>query len=515
MGLQNIDGVWVGPDGAQRPVRYKGGALFDAFHGITRVTERELGASKADLARAYASAVWAYRCIKLRADAAAGVPLVLKDRDGSPIYSHPLLSLLAENRLSDLLRATEAAYNIFGLAYWLKTFRGEAGGGDARQPVRWLTWLNPQTIEAEVESKQGVVGYRQSLGGETQHYAPGEVMVFRNFNPLDDLGGLSPLSVALSEVNAELNASRFVAAFFANDARPAGLLTTEQPLVETEAERVRTWWQRLFRGASNKWKTGIVGGGLRWQAITFPPQELALRDLREEDRRAICAVFGVPSALAGAWEAATYATAREQKASFYEDTIIPQLGYIAGVLNTSLVPHYPDLVAKDAALSFDIDSIEALGESATEKAERLAMLFGTGVITRNEVRSEMGLPPVVDEADGFVFDVQSDDSIGAGHDVLSTENNDPIDLLDNAPMLSQNGHKGTRVKSLTPEQIEELNRWKRFAVRRIREGRRLRPFRTTLIPVDVWVAVDDDLREADTAEDVKAIFDAVLNEHAA
>jgi hypothetical protein len=36
-----------------------------------------------EMGRAYALAVWAYRCIKLRADAVAGVPLVLLDRSGA------------------------------------------------------------------------------------------------------------------------------------------------------------------------------------------------------------------------------------------------------------------------------------------------------------------------------------------------------------------------------------------------------------------------------------------------
>lgn len=472
-----VKGLWIGPDGRGQPVAFKGGPLYEAFHGFRERPERGLSTSRLDLARAYASAVWAYRCIKLRADAVASVPLVLLDRSGEPITDHALLRLLRDvnpltMNLGDLLRATEAAYNIWGVAYWLKVRRGRAGGA-----VGQLYWLNPQTVEPVTDSRRGVTGYKQTLDGRARVFPPEDVIVFRNFNPLDDLGGLSPLSVALSEVNAELNASRFVASFFANDARPAGLLSTEQPLPEPEAERVSAWWQRLFRGAGNKWKTGIVGGGLRWQTITFPPTDLALTDLRAEDRRAICAVFGVPSALAGAWEAATYATAREQKASFYEDTIIPQLEYMAEVLNWSLLPHYPDLAARDARLAWDVDGLTALRESATDKATRLAMLYQAGVITRSEVRAELGMRLLPEEDE--------------------TGQDDPPDP------------SGEVKAGELPTLEDDLARWRRFAVRRVKAGRALRPFESACIPADLYARIEAGLEAAGTVEAVRAVFEGV------
>jgi len=405
-------GWWIEQDGWARAVqvqadgRMKSSPLFESFHGIGGRRDRDLTATPGDLARAYSCAVWAYRCIKLRADAVAGVPLMLVERDGARIEEHPLLTLLHDvnphmMNLGDLLRATEAAFNIWGVAYWLKVQAGKGGRRSAGRPVRWLVWLNPQTIEPVADPVRGIVAYRQTAGGRTRELAPEDVVVFRNFDPLDDLGGLSPLSVALSEINADLNAARFVASFFANDARPAGLLTTEQPLHEAEIERARSWWARLFQGTRNRWKTGIVGGGLKWQPITYAPTDLALKDLRAEDRRAICAVFGVPPGLAGAWESVTYATAREQKASFYEDTILPQLEYIAEVLNWSLLPHDRDLAARGARLAWDVDGIAALRETVSEKAERLARLYEAGVIRRNEVRAALGMAALPAEEDGF------------------------------------------------------------------------------------------------------------------
>lgn len=522
---QTEQGVWVHPSGRLQAVGMKGGPLFDAFHGIRREQERALNTSKGDLARAYASAVWAYRCVKLRADAVAGVPLRLLDREGAPIEDHPLLTLLRDvnpftMNLGDLLRATEAAYNIFGVAYWLKVRASGATGSFAQQNstsartnrVKWIQWLNPQTVEPVMDSERGVVGYRQTVGGRTREFAAEGVIVFRNFDPLDDLGGLSPLSVALNEVNADLNAARFVAAFFANDARPAGLLTTEQPLVEAEVERVRSWWQRLFQGARNKWKTGIVGGGLKWQTITFPPQDLSLSELRAEDRRGICAVFGVPPGMAGAWESTTYANAREQKASFYEDTIIPQLEYMAEVLNWSLLPHYPDLAAQGARLAFDRDSIAALRESASDKADRLIALYEAGLITRNEARTRLGLPAVETGEDGFARDRQADQSAifsspGEGGAAPALPHPEPNGNRANGA----SGTKSANGSRPADDHLrDELKRWERFAVRRLKDGRDLRRFESDAISPELRLHVEGGLAAASSMEDVFALFGEVL-----
>ncbi|MGF1506169.1 MAG: phage portal protein [Anaerolineae bacterium] len=456
--------LWIGPDGASRPVRLKGGWDLLPFR------RSGLGHSRSDLARGYSAAVWAYRCIKLRADAVAGVPLLLLGSDGVPIEGHPLIRLLRDvnprtMNLGDLVRATEAAYNIWGVSYWLVERMGTT--------PRAIYWLNPQTVEPVVDAQRGITAYRQMVGGRTRMLDPADVIAFRNFNPLDDLGGLSPLGVVLNEVNAEISAAEYVAAFFANDTRPAGLLTTDQPMVDSELERVQTWWQRLFGGPKNSWKTGIVGSGLRWQPVSQAHTDLALVELRAEDRRAICAAFGVPPGLAGAWESVTYATAREQKASFYEDTMLPQKEYLAEVLNWSLVARYPDLVARGARLAWDVDSITALRESATDRVNRLRSLFEAGSITRNEVRAELGLP--LAPVDGYTYQLVEEDS-------------------------------GMAVKS---DWIEELNRWERFAVRRVKEGRHLRPFRSDVLPDRLREGVQEALADVVSVEDVRGLFNAV------
>jgi hypothetical protein len=56
----------------------------------------------------------------------------------------------------------------------------------------------------------------------------------------------------------------------------------------------------------------------------------------------------------------------------------------------------------------------------------------------------------------------------------------------------------------------ELKRWERFALRRVKAGRDLRPFKSTAIPASLYVQIDAALREARTVEDVFATFGEAL-----
>ena len=58
-------------------------------------------------------------------------------------------------------------------------------------------------------------------------------------------------------------------------------------------------------------------------------------------------------------------------------------------------------------------------------------------------------------------------------------------------------------------QRAELRAWQRFAVKRLKEGRALRPFETKYVPPVLAAAIAGQLEDAD-ADAVKAVFDGAL-----
>ena len=352
--------------------------LWAEFMGIE--TEELVRRDPRSLAKAYSVAVWAFRCVMLRANSIASVPwAVYSAKDDKPLPGHPLAKLL---NVPELWQATEACLMIFGVAYWLKV-------RNRLRKLLELRNLNPLTMEVEADPAKGITGYTQRVGVQAQKFTPEDIIYFRIFNPLSDVSGLSPLATALEAVLADRQARLHALAFFKNAARPDGLLYTERPLSEEEVEKITHWWQRLFGGISRAWRVGVLGGGLKYEPITVPPKDLAFQELTEQNRRDICAAFGVPPALAGAWEAANYATADAQRESFWKETILPQLSYYREKLQKELVP----LFGEDIYVDYDASSVEALQEDAVKVAQRLNILVRAGVMTINEARAELGLPP--------------------------------------------------------------------------------------------------------------------------
>jgi HK97 family phage portal protein len=252
-----------------------------------------------------------------------------------------------------------------------------------RYGMKGLQWLNPTSVKAKTEKKEGIVAFEQRLGGKVTTFQPEEIIYHTLFNPTDDLGvGISPAKVALRAAGMAHNATQFVEQFFASGAIPAVVLTTDQMLPDEEIERVRSVWERLFGGVKRAWRTAVLREGLKPQIIGSPLKDLVVTPLLQEARQQIAVAFGIPQTMLE--DAANFATAREHKLSFYYETIFPECRLIAAGLNKQL---FADL---NLHFDFDYDSVEAVQQDEATKADALLKLFQAGVIDRNEAREQLG-----------------------------------------------------------------------------------------------------------------------------
>jgi hypothetical protein len=111
-----------------------------------------------------------------------------------------------------------------------------------------------------------------------------------------------------------------------------------------------------------------------------------MENVRAEARRDICAALGVPPAIAGAWEAANFASSKEQRESLYEDTIIPRARYIAGVLNAEFVQAF------DPNLEFEwvFEKLDIMQPDRLQEAERAYRLSLGGIVIPTALATELG-----------------------------------------------------------------------------------------------------------------------------
>jgi HK97 family phage portal protein len=379
----------IGPGGVV-PLKATGSPLYDAFHGLLPDNEQELTNDARGWALAYRASVWVYRCVKVRAQTLASIPLLLKDANGELLASHPLAPVFSVTN-SRLMYTTECDLLVYGAAFW-------SFGLDRATGRAWVQRLNPQTIEVVADSS-GVQEYIQRIDGRVvARWAPHELVALHDYNPADDLGGVSPVAVALKAVGVTINIAAFAEYFFRNGAIPAGILTTQQRLTDSDRQRIEIEWRRRFQGTERAHGTAILEGGLfEYQVVTQPLKDLAMVELREEERRDICAALGVPMSIAQAADPALYA-ARQDYANFHTLTILPELDQIVDTLNSRLVPRYG---IPGARLEPDTSQIEALQEDLVEISQRNQIGVAAGYLSINEAREREGLEPL--PVDAFII----------------------------------------------------------------------------------------------------------------
>jgi len=317
----------------------------------------------------YQSVAWAYRCVQLRANALASIPWQVTRGDNEVEW--PL-------NMEQLWWQTEASLLLFGAAYWLKLAN--------RVRLTGIQPLNAQTVRVKRDPARGIVGFeqRQSRGGSRQ-FQPEDIVYFRMWNPNDDLGpGLAPMAVVSQAAGLMANANTWAANFFAHGAIPAVILTTEQNPPEAELERVRTVWNQLTEGVKRAWRTVVLRGGMKPTIIGQPVKDLAMTELTQTARQQIAIAFGVPESMVGD-PASNYATARTNRLSFWQETIIPEATQLEAAVNEQLF--------EPLGLQFEFLTglIEALQQDEAEKADAVTSLYEAGIITLAEAREQMGL----------------------------------------------------------------------------------------------------------------------------
>jgi len=305
--------------------------------------------------QSFSAVSWVYRCVNLRSDTLAGLPRSFY-RLGDDEKTDPP-AVYADVDFNHLLWLTEAARCIWGVSYW------------ERDPG--LHWLNPSTMSIIVRDNV-IVGFRQSvMRAESELFGPDDLVYLPMFNPMDDLGpGISPATVALTAAGLSSALLKWAEAFFEHGAIPAVILTTDQSIKkdDPELDRISATWKKMLGGLKNAWETIVLSKGLTPTVISPPVKDLVIPELSKQVREELSASFGIPITMLQQ-SAANYATAREDRQSYYLDTMFPEAKRIAAALNRQL---WRPLGYE---LRFDFNEVEAIQQDEAEKADAIAAMM--------------------------------------------------------------------------------------------------------------------------------------------
>jgi HK97 family phage portal protein len=432
---------------------------------------------------AYLASAWAMRAIKIRANSIPEAKLCLYDRNGKRIKDHPALDIFSSSDwdYSTLWRYTESGLLVHGAGYWEKE-RNRAG------LVKKISYLNPSRVQPQINNS-GIYQFNfNPINGGVVNFNPVDVIHFRGeYNPVDDIQTYSAMRWAIYSAVGELNADKYINAFWKNGATPTTIILDENPMPPAaEISRIRALWNSLFSGSENQHKTGFLFNGQKAQTIGSNMKDLALDVVRVEMHRTVSTAIGVPELLIAAVAATDITPVEMAYKIYYNQTIFPQWKMYASALTTQLIPEFPDLVLAGAYFEFDTSVVQALNseeklvsERQKIEAERIALLVEKRLLKPETAIVELG------------YKIS---------DLPEEEEPKPV-----APVVT-----GTAVQETeeTKSAGNDLEKWQKKSLNSLKAGKSANvKFETDSITAVEVARIQSGLATAQTKEDVLAVFE--------
>ena len=330
-----------------------------------------------------------FRAVKLIAEAAAAVPVVLQD-DARRYDTHPVLALMARPNAgqgrAELLEALFAQVLLTGNGY-------VEAVADEGLPME-MHVLRSDRMAVVPGADGWPVGYDYTVGGRKHRFAVtndlSPICHIKSFHPQDDHYGFAPMQAAASAIDVHNAASRWSKALLDNAARPSGAIVYrgadgQASLSNDQYDRLLEEMETQHQGARNAGRPMLLEGGLDWKPMGFSPSDMEFQKTKEAAAREIAIAYGVPPMLLGIPGDATYANYQEANRAFYRLTVLP----LATRVLSAIAAWLSDFAGEDMGLRPDLDQIPALSVERDAQWRRVA---DADFLSDAEKRNLLGLP---------------------------------------------------------------------------------------------------------------------------
>ncbi|MEP5154687.1 phage portal protein [Planktotalea sp.] len=336
-----------------------------------------------------------FRAVKLIAEAAAAVPLVLQNAE-QRFDAHEFLTLLAgPNGSQGRVEFFEA---LFGQLLLSGDAYVEAVAGETGAPFE-MHVLRSDRMRVVPGGDGWPVAYEYAVGARKHRFdvsgPVSSICHIKSFHPQDDHYGLSPMQAAATALDVHNSASRWSKALLDNAARPSGAIVVQGTdgqgtLGPEQFQRLQDEMEAYHQGAKNAGRPMLLEGGLDWKPMGFSPSDMEFQKTKEAAAREIAIAFGVPPMLLGIPGDATYANYQEANRAFYRQIVVPLAGKVAGKIGAWLAGY----TGEQVELKPDLDQVPAL---AVERDAQWSRVASADFLSVDEKRALLGMPPLKDE----------------------------------------------------------------------------------------------------------------------
>lgn len=324
------------------------------------------------------SAVWA--AVRSISEGVASLPLQVfrKDPNGGRTkdLENPLYNLLHDSPNPEM-----------GSLIFRETIMGHVltwGNGyaeierDGRGNVVALWPLRPDVCQP-VRDENGDLYYQYG----NIIFLPEEILHIKGLG-FDGIKGYSVIANAKEAIGLGMALENYGASFFANGAKPSGVISVPGKLNSEAIQNMRKSWEEMHSSSKNSHRVAILQNGVTYQSIGISPDDAQWVGSRSFQLQEIARWFRIPASKLGDTSGSSYSSLEQDNLNFLQETLRPWLIRWEQEIRMKLIKD-PDIYAEhnqDALLR---------GDSAARSAF-YASAISWGWLNRNEVRALENLP---------------------------------------------------------------------------------------------------------------------------
>lgn len=284
-----------------------------------------------------------YACVRILAESVASLPLHLyqyKNSGGKEkVTNHELYFLLHDAPNAEMTSFTFRETLMAHLLLWGNAYAQIVRNNFGR--VIGLYPLMPNRMVVERDDDGQIYYLYTPTSGENSQLKKSIQVRFKSNEVLhihglgfDGLIGFSPIAMARNAIGMTLAVEEFGAKFFANGARPSGILKV--PTVLKYPEKLRESWQSVYGGTENTGKVAVLEEGVTYESISIPPDDAQFIQTKKFQINEIARLYRIPPHMIGDLEKSSFSNIEQQSLEYVKYTLTPWLVRWEQTLNKTL-----------------------------------------------------------------------------------------------------------------------------------------------------------------------------------
>lgn len=307
-----------------KPQNRTAGSAYTFFMGSTT-------SGKAVTERSAMQMTAVYSCVRILAEAVAGLPLHLyrykEDGGKEKAIDHPLYLLLHDEPNPEMSSFVFRETLMTHLLLWGNAYAQIIRNGKGEVIALYPLMPNKMTVDRDSQGRLYYQYTRSSeeaptMKGAIVNLLPSDVLHIPGLG-FDGLVGYSPIAMAKNAIGMAIACEEYGAKFFANGAAPGGVL--EHPGTIKDPQRVRESWQSTFGGSGNANKIAVLEEGMKYTPIGISPEQAQFLETRKFQINEIARIFRVPPHMVGDLEKSSFSNIEQQSLEFVKYTLEPWL----------------------------------------------------------------------------------------------------------------------------------------------------------------------------------------------